>query len=104
MTVQPGSVPLAALIPAYEDVFKQVQLEQALPVNLDPLKSDLGDPMQRRHLVRYLEQGLGKVIGYVLPIKATTSVDEKFMSYHGAKMPKQNNAKMRRLARLKGTP
>jgi len=62
-------LPLAALIPAYEDVIKQAQIEEALPDNLDPLKADLGDAQHRRRLARLLAQGLGAVVGYVLPIK-----------------------------------
>ena len=65
-------LPPAALIPAYEDVLRQAQLEQALPDNVDPLKADLADPLQRQHLARYLAQGLGKVVGYVLPLKSAT--------------------------------
>ena len=56
-------------IPAYEDVMLQAQIEQRLPVNLDPLKSDLRAPEQRRRLARLLEHDLGKVVGYVLPLK-----------------------------------
>ena len=62
-------LPLAALIPAYEDVLKQSQLEDALPANLDPLKADLKSAPERQRLARLLGQGLGKVVGYVLPIK-----------------------------------
>jgi uncharacterized protein (DUF2126 family) len=57
-------------IAAYEDVMLQAQLEQGLPVNLDPLEADLAAPEQRRRLARLLEQGLGQVVGYVLPLKA----------------------------------
>ena len=56
-------------IPAYEDVMLQAQIEQRLPANLDPLKSDLRAPEQRRRLARLLEHDLGKVVGYVLPLK-----------------------------------
>ena len=62
-------LPLAALIPAHEDVLKMAQMEDALPANLDPLKADLKAPAERQRLARLLAQGLGKVVGYVLPIK-----------------------------------
>lgn len=62
-------LPLAALIPSYEDVFVHAQLEQRLPANLDPLKADLKSPEERRRLARLLEEGLGRVVGYVLPLK-----------------------------------
>lgn len=61
--------PPACVIPAYEDVLAQAQLEQALPDNIDPLKVDLKDSEERRRLARLLETGLGAVVGYVMPIK-----------------------------------
>ena len=67
--VEQLGLPAASLIPAYEDVLQQAQLEQRLPDNLDPLKADLKAPEQRLRLARLLEQGLGEVIGYVLPLK-----------------------------------
>lgn len=59
----------ACLIPAYEDVWSQAKVEQRLPANLDPLKSNLKDPAERQRLARLLEQGLGEVAGYVIPLK-----------------------------------
>ncbi|MES2934166.1 MAG: transglutaminase family protein [Pseudomonadota bacterium] len=69
-------LPSASLIPAYEDVLLHAQLEQRLPENIDPLKIDLKAPEQRLRLARLLEQGLGEVIGYVLPLKAAESAVE----------------------------
>ncbi|MES3021325.1 MAG: transglutaminase family protein [Pseudomonadota bacterium] len=63
-------LPAGSQIAAYEDVVLQAHLEQCLPVNLDPLVADLAAPEQRRRLARLLEQGLGAVAGYVLPLKA----------------------------------
>ncbi len=63
-------LPANSAIPAFEDVMLQVQIEQRLPVNLDPLESDLKAPEQRRRLARLLERDLGGVAGYVLPLKA----------------------------------
>ncbi len=57
------------LIPAYEDVWKAVQSEQKLPVNVDPLNADLGDSFERKGLARMLGRGLGEPAGYVLPLK-----------------------------------
>ena len=62
-------LPAFSQIPAYEDVMQQARLEQAMPVNLDPLQVDLKASEQRRRLVRLLEGGLGEVVGYVLPLK-----------------------------------
>jgi uncharacterized protein (DUF2126 family)/transglutaminase-like putative cysteine protease len=61
--------PQACLIPAFEDVLAQVQMEQKLPENIDPLKANLKDSEARRRLARLLETGLGEVVGYVMPIK-----------------------------------
>ena len=64
-------LPAAALIPAHEDVLRLSQLEDALPLNLDPLLADLSAAPERQRLARLLAAGLGKVVGYVLPIKST---------------------------------
>jgi uncharacterized protein (DUF2126 family) len=67
-------LPANCPIPAYEDVAQQAQLEQRLPNNLDPLQLDLKAPEARQRLARLLEQGLGEVVGYVLPL-ATKTLD-----------------------------
>ncbi|MBC7786409.1 MAG: transglutaminase family protein [Methylophilaceae bacterium] len=76
------SFPSACLIPAYEDVLKQTQLEECLPDNIDPLKANLKDSEERRRLARLLEAGLGEVIGYVMPIKPieTKKTGPKYVS------------------------
>jgi len=63
-------LPAGSPIAAYEDVVRHAHLEQGLPANIDPLKSDLKAPEQRQRLARLLEQGLGEVVGYVLPLAA----------------------------------
>jgi uncharacterized protein (DUF2126 family)/transglutaminase-like putative cysteine protease len=55
-------------IPAYEDVWYCLWRERRLPVNVDPLKSELNDEEERSRLSRIFEQGLGRVVGYVLPL------------------------------------
>jgi len=62
--------PTACVIPAYEDVMHQALLEERLPDNIDPLKVNLKDSEERTRLARLLEQGLGDVVGFVMPIKA----------------------------------
>ncbi|MGE0802523.1 MAG: transglutaminase family protein, partial [Lautropia sp.] len=57
------------LVPAYEDVALRVQQEQQLPVNADPSQYDLRDPVARQKLSLLLQQSLGEVAGYVLPLK-----------------------------------
>ncbi|MBP8184732.1 MAG: transglutaminase family protein [Pseudomonas sp.] len=67
-------LPANSPIAAYEDVLQQAQLEQGLPNNLDPLQLDLNAPEARQRLARLLEQGLGAVVGFVLPL-ATKELD-----------------------------
>lgn len=62
-------LPAESMIPAYEDVMLQAQLEQRLPENLDPLTADLSAPEGRRRMARLLSKGLTEVVGYVLPLK-----------------------------------
>jgi uncharacterized protein (DUF2126 family)/transglutaminase-like putative cysteine protease len=63
------------LIPAFEDVFEQILLEQKLPHNVDPTKAALQDPLERKRLAMLLEKGLGEVAGYVFPLKALEQKD-----------------------------
>jgi uncharacterized protein (DUF2126 family)/transglutaminase-like putative cysteine protease len=56
-------------IPAYEDSFYYLWKERRLPVNVDPLDSKLEDPVERKRVARVFEEGLGKVTGYVLPLR-----------------------------------
>ncbi len=58
----------ALSIPAHEDVWYYMWRERRLPVNVDPLKSKVSDPLERARLSKLFEQGLDKVTGYVLPI------------------------------------
>jgi uncharacterized protein (DUF2126 family) len=57
------------LMPAYEDVYYYLWKERRLPANVDPLKSNLKDEMERARIARVFEQGLGSVAGYVLPVR-----------------------------------
>ncbi|MBX3013141.1 MAG: transglutaminase family protein [Caldilineaceae bacterium] len=54
--------------PAHEDAFYYILEEERLPINIDPLKADLNDPLERRRLAELLERGLNTPKGYVLPI------------------------------------
>ena len=56
-------------LPGYEDVWHYLWKERRLPRNVDPLKNRLEDPEERRRLARVFEQGLGKVVGYALPLR-----------------------------------
>ena len=55
--------------PGYEDTWYYLWRERRLPVNVDPFDSRLDDEMERARLRRVFEQGLSKVVGYVLPIR-----------------------------------
>ncbi len=59
---QPGTMPV------YEDVWYHLWREKRLPTNVDPLQSRLDDPIERDRLARVFKQGLGSVVGYLLPL------------------------------------
>jgi uncharacterized protein (DUF2126 family)/transglutaminase-like putative cysteine protease len=56
------------VLPAFEDPWRHLQSEAALPVDVDPLKADLDDAEERRRLARVLDRGLGREAGWVLPL------------------------------------
>lgn len=56
-------------VPAYEDAFHYLWKERRLPVNVDPLQSNLSDPEERERLARVFEQGLSQIVGYALPLQ-----------------------------------
>jgi uncharacterized protein (DUF2126 family)/transglutaminase-like putative cysteine protease len=57
------------IIPAHEDAFYYLWKERRLPINVDPLKSNLQDAEERRRLAKIFEQGLNTVVGYALPLE-----------------------------------
>ncbi|MDH5546241.1 MAG: transglutaminase family protein [Gammaproteobacteria bacterium] len=54
---------------AYEDVVHYLRSESSLPVDVDPRKANLKDPMERRRLAKVLSDGLDEISGYVLPLQ-----------------------------------
>ena len=52
---------------AYEDPWRALMDEAALPVDVDPLTADLDDAEERKRLARLLDRGLGEVVGLVIP-------------------------------------
>jgi uncharacterized protein (DUF2126 family) len=65
-------VDAAAVMRAYEDSFYYLWKERRLPANVDPLDPKLKDPVERKRVARIFEEGLGKLIGYVLPLRRAT--------------------------------
>ncbi len=59
----------AHCLPGYEDAWYYLWKERRLPANVDPLKSELADPLERARLARIFEQGLNKTVGYALPLR-----------------------------------
>ena len=56
-------------VPGYEDAWYYMWKERRLPINVDPLKSKIEDPLERARMAKVFEQNLGAVVGYVLPLK-----------------------------------
>lgn len=59
------------ITPAYEDPIYWAMEEGKLPVNVDPLKVNLKDSVERRTLAKLLERGLNNPAGFIIPIKWT---------------------------------
>jgi len=58
------------LMPGYEDVYYYLWKERRLPSNVDPLKSNLKDKLERDRIARIFEKGLNSIVGYSIPLKA----------------------------------
>jgi uncharacterized protein (DUF2126 family)/transglutaminase-like putative cysteine protease len=56
------------VIKAYEDPVYYIMKEAELPLDVDPMKVDLKDPLERQNIAKVLAQGLNKEVGYVLPL------------------------------------
>ncbi|MGF1452313.1 MAG: transglutaminase family protein, partial [Opitutales bacterium] len=57
------------LDPGYEDNYYYLWRERRLPVNVDPIKNNVRDPLERQRIAKVFEQGLDKIIGYALPLE-----------------------------------
>ena len=57
------------MMPAYEDAYYYLWKERRLPSNVDPLKSNLKNELERDRIARIFDQGLNEVVGYVLPLE-----------------------------------
>lgn len=63
------NIPEAHIHPAKEDVFYFLWEENKVPVNIDPYKANLDDSLERKKLAELLMKGLGKDVGYVIPLE-----------------------------------
>jgi uncharacterized protein (DUF2126 family)/transglutaminase-like putative cysteine protease len=57
------------IVTAFEDSFYYLWQEGTIPENIDPLKSDLKDSIERKTLTKLLDIGLDQPAGFTLPIK-----------------------------------
>ena len=64
------------LLPAYEDAFYYTWKERRLPSNVTPEKSNLADKLERERIARIFQEGLGKPVGYALPLQRATYGDQ----------------------------
>ncbi len=71
-----GDVSFSHAWAGYEDVWYYLWKERRLPVNVDPLKNNLKNPEDRLRLAKIFEQGLDKIVGYVLPLRPIGSPGE----------------------------
>ena len=58
------------LMPGFEDAWYYLWRERRLPIDVDPHKSRLADPLERARLSRLFERGLDAAVGYALPLRA----------------------------------
>ncbi len=56
------------VISAYEDPLVYILKEAQLPIDIDPLKCDLDDDLERQTIAKVLSQGLNNPVGFVLPL------------------------------------
>ena len=60
------------IMPAFEDTWYYLWRERRLPTNVDPFRSNLKSEEDRARLAKIFEQGLERVVGYVLPLHRET--------------------------------
>lgn len=65
------------VLPAHEDVFYYIWRERRLPANVDPINNNLDDKLERDRIRRIFEEGLGSVVGYILPLRRGEEWEEK---------------------------
>ena len=58
----------------HEDTWYYLWRERRLPVNVDPFDSRVDDELERARLRKVFGQGLGKIVGYALPLRRAAGV------------------------------
>lgn len=56
------------MMEAYEDPLYYIIKESELPIDIDPMKVDLKDPLERQSIAKVLSQGLNTPVGYVMAL------------------------------------
>lgn len=64
------------VLPGYEDTWYYLWKARKLPANVDPFDSRLDNEEERARIARVYEQGLARVVGYVLPITPNSSTTD----------------------------
>jgi uncharacterized protein (DUF2126 family)/transglutaminase-like putative cysteine protease len=70
----------ASAMPAHEDVWYFLWRERRLPVNVDPLQSRLEDAEERQRLAHVFDQGLARLVGHALPLRAGRAGEPRWVS------------------------
>jgi uncharacterized protein (DUF2126 family) len=56
------------VLATFEDPIYYIMKEAEFPIDIDPLKFDLRDPLERKTIAEKLAQGLNEEVGFVLPL------------------------------------
>jgi uncharacterized protein (DUF2126 family)/transglutaminase-like putative cysteine protease len=64
------------ILPGFEDAWYYLWKERRLPTNVDPFHSNLKNEEDRARLAKIFEEGLEKVVGYVLPLQRRLDTPE----------------------------
>ncbi|UXX78628.1 transglutaminase family protein [Reichenbachiella carrageenanivorans] len=62
-------LPLFNVQPAYEDVYYYLWQEDKLPININPLRVNLSDSLERKTMSGVIKNGLNNPVGFVLPLE-----------------------------------
>lgn len=62
-------LPAENIVPAFEDTAEWLVRESNLPANVSPENNKLDDPEERHRIANVFNRGLGKPVGFVLPVQ-----------------------------------